>query len=214
MVNPANNENLRRRIWAEIEDHDEEDGLVEIDEVEWMLQLLEERVNIKMIIDQHDFQVSQMNTLLDFGRQAEEISGLRPRYFIYGEGENSYPVIEVEEKKYFFPMRDEVKEGYANATLDEEEDEVSFQEIDADEWFLISFNIISNLNRTSEGLGVDLTDNHAKQEAVELIKERSGIRVRFFIDRTTGSLTYSAEKKRGMGFNIPIPHEKPALSEE
>lgn len=207
-TNPAEDEALRQRVLAELGKVKEDEASIEkIDEAEWMKLLLIERFSLKMRIDEHNSMVQQFNFTLELGRQVEKVSGLRPRYFVHRE--EGYPVIEIDSKRYGFIRPDSEADQPDESVMEDEIDEEGLEELDADEWFLVSFQIIANLNRISERLSVEIMENIAKQEEIESIKEKSGLRVTFLYNPDTGELGYGIEKKEPMGFSVPVAVEEP-----
>ncbi|NCN03660.1 MAG: hypothetical protein GW942_01135 [Candidatus Pacebacteria bacterium] len=202
--NLVEGEKQGRNFHEEVDAGTEDESNIErIVETEWLKQLLLERLELKVAIDEHNATIVQFNTTLEFAREIEDVSGLRSSYFKDTEG---YPVIEVDSKKYGYnqPVANDEEDHGDEGRHDEGEnfENEDLEMITADEWFLISYQIITSFNGISNQLDTLLDENINKEETVEMLKGRNGLRIIYTVDVQTGELSYEVVQKSKMGFSV------------
>lgn len=89
--------------------------------------------------------------------------------------------------------------------------------LDEDDWFLLSFQNVNNINQITVRLTVELEELSATYEEVMLFEERSGLKIDFYfigdIEGEDPTLSYGVGKKSPVGFRLPVVKEEPILED-
>lgn len=210
-TNPAEDEALRRRVLAEMEGEMTNKERVERDD--WLLLLFSKQHSKESEVAAHNYNVNLFNSLLSYARKVKELSSMRPRYFV--NQENGDLIVEVEARRFgLIPV--EMRSGSqmeANTVIDELEidsdtdidlTDQGYDELDEDDWFLLSFQNIGRINHITASLTLELDELERTYDEVIQFEERSGLRLIFYVlgdpDDEDKGLSFAVEKKEAMGF--------------
>jgi hypothetical protein len=215
-------ESLRRRVVEEMAEgeQEQEERAEKVDRDDWLHTLFSKEHQKESEIAAHNFNVALFNSLLSYARKVRDLSSKRPMYFI--NQETGDLVIEVETKRFgLIPPEIRSSTNTAsdmsidNLLIDSDEEielvDQGYEILDEDDWFLLSFQNVNNINQITAKLSIELEELDVIREEVMTFEERSGLSIDFYFigdSEDDPGLSYSVRKKRKMGFVSPKPSEK------